>query len=164
LRIPNTTLLLCPDLEVRTRSRARVRRSAHSLSSCPSALDFVLDRRTWNGHNLRCFSIEQCSALPLVPRYTIRHSRGLTLSSSDLAPLRRKLLLPFLLCFVVRLLRTGADPSAGSLLSSPHGALSYGSKATRLTVVLPLRLSRLGLCEMNRIREIRKSQFTACKC
>jgi hypothetical protein len=128
-----------PTLRVKTRSRAPVRRSAHSLSSCPAALDFVLDRRTWNGHNLRCFSIEQCSALPLVPRYTIRHSRGLTLSSSDLAPLRRKLLLPFLLCFVVRLLRTGADPSAGSLLSSPHGALSYGSKATRLTVVLPLR-------------------------
>ena len=93
-RMPRSCFV--PTLRAETRSRAPVRRSAHSLSSCPSALDFVLDRRTWNGHNLRCFSIEQCSALPLVPRYTIWHSRGLTLSSSDLAPLRRKLLLPFL--------------------------------------------------------------------
>ncbi len=37
-----------PAVRVETRKRAPVRRSAHSLSSCPSALAFVLDYRTWN--------------------------------------------------------------------------------------------------------------------
>ena len=68
-----------PTLRVKTRSRAPVRRSAHSLSSCPAALDFVLDRRTWTCNNLKWFSAGACSAQPLVTRYAVWHSRAFPL-------------------------------------------------------------------------------------